>query len=106
MDLPSLVPVRRPNLRVQIDSHRSPQRPPGRAPQTAGPKPASASTSIRHVNVTASTHTRAFEDRGQPALLATESIQKPERVVHGQIFAEVGEGALDRFGLGRSGRTG
>jgi hypothetical protein len=51
--------------------------------------------SVRHVQVTSSTHTRAFEERRQPALLATERIQKPEGLVHRQIAPEVGERALD-----------
>src|SRR5207302_8302618 len=80
----------------------SPKRPPGRSPAAClAPR---SSKSVRHVQVTPSTHTRAFEERRQPALLATERIQKPKGLVHAQIASEVGQRALDRLGLRRSRR--
>src|SRR5204863_8768058 len=81
-----------------------PKMPPGSTGPPAGPKPESAlgplpPASIRHIQVTASTHTCAFEYRRQPALFAAKRVQKAERFVHRQISPEVGERALNGLGL-------
>src|SRR6185503_17992630 len=66
-------------------------------PPAAGREPTFPPSSIRHVHVTASTYSGAFEQRRQTALLTAERVEKLQRVLDRQVAAEVGESRL--YGL-------
>src|SRR5256886_16691819 len=69
------------------------------APPSAGRAPARPLSSIRHVHVTASTHAGSLEQRRQSPLLAAQCVEKPKRLLHRQVAAEVGERSLHGRGL-------
>src|SRR4029077_4720910 len=73
----------------------------GRIP-AAGRTPVRSPRSIRHVHVTASTHAGPLKQRRQPPLLPAQRVEEPERLVHGEVPAEVRERSLHGHGRRRT----